>query len=103
MGFNNVHRQEHGGGKMTGKKLRVVEYLDGSISKYDENNNCVEYQDVGGFGWKRKFDKNNNCIEHKNSRGYWWKRKFDKNNKCVEYKNSKGVCTKENKTRKQLL
>ena len=94
-----------------GKKVKVKTYVDGSVFKYDENDNeiykkdnsigiewwteydaigrCIHRWDNGGYEEWREFDKKNNIIHFKDNYDEYWK-EYDANGNVIHYKDNDG-------------
>jgi len=65
-----------------------------SIEIFDNNNNVIWYETVGGLWQKYEYDTNNNQIYKEYSNGFWVKYEYDKNNNLIYFINSTGLWVK---------
>ena len=73
-----------------GKKVKVKTYADGTVFKYDENNNEIYYKGCDGYEMWGEYNINRHCVHFKDNYGEEEWRKYDPKGRMIYLKVNDG-------------
>ena len=73
-----------------GKKVKVKTYADGTVFKYDENNNEIYYKGCDGYEMWGEYNANRHCIHFKDNYGEEEWRDYDSKGRMIYLKVNDG-------------
>ena len=73
-----------------GKKVKVKTYVDGTVFKYDENNNETYYKGCDGYEMWGEYNSKRYCIHFKDNYGEEEWRKYDSKGRMTYLKVNDG-------------
>ena len=79
-----------------GKKVKVETYANGTVRKYDENENLIYVKENRGYEEWHEYDSNGNKTHYKDSIGneIWWE--YDPNGNCIHIWDNDGEVWSDN-------
>ena len=65
--------------------------MDSYITKRDEYDNLVYFENATGFWWRKEFNAAGQLLKWEDSTGFWVKKTYDSNGKELTYENYLGI------------